>query len=236
MAAQRALLSQRRRGCPTAATWAPWCGPDADLKVFLTASLEERARRRRADLAARGVEMDEPTVLEDVRRRDHLDTTRDDQPAAGRAGGGRDRLLRDGRRRRWSSASCAWSRRPAGGERMIDFDVPPRITRPGGRRAHRAGALRARGAAPARQRPGEHPRRGPRARGEQPRLRARPADARRLGAPAEDLLHGQGRSSSGAPARDAPSSGSGPSRWTGAAPTGAPSAWPGRCWTAATCC
>ena len=30
--------------------------PEADLKVFLTASLEERARRRHADLAARGVD------------------------------------------------------------------------------------------------------------------------------------------------------------------------------------
>jgi cytidylate kinase len=54
--------------------------PGADLKVFLTASLEERARRRRAELAARGVELDERTVLEDVRRRDHLDTTRDTSP------------------------------------------------------------------------------------------------------------------------------------------------------------
>ena len=32
------------------------------------------------------------------------------------------------------------------------------------------------------------------------------------------------------------SSGSGPSPWSGAAPTGGPCAWPGRCWTAATCC
>jgi cytidylate kinase len=54
--------------------------PSADLKVFLTASLEERARRRRADLAARGVEMDEVRVLEEVRRRDHLDSTRATSP------------------------------------------------------------------------------------------------------------------------------------------------------------
>jgi cytidylate kinase len=50
--------------------------PQADLKVFLTASLEERARRRRSDLARRGVEVDEEQVREDVRRRDHWDSTR----------------------------------------------------------------------------------------------------------------------------------------------------------------
>lgn len=50
--------------------------PHADLKIFLTASLEERARRRRADLAAGGIDRDEAAVLEDVRRRDHLDSTR----------------------------------------------------------------------------------------------------------------------------------------------------------------
>ena len=45
-------------------------GPDAELKVFLTATPEERARRRRAELAARGVRLDEAQVLDDVRRRD----------------------------------------------------------------------------------------------------------------------------------------------------------------------
>ena len=79
VAAQRALLSSGGwvsdgRDVGTV-VW-----PGADLKVFLTASLEERARRRRAELAARGVEVDEPTVLEDVRRRDHLDTSRETSP------------------------------------------------------------------------------------------------------------------------------------------------------------
>jgi cytidylate kinase len=54
--------------------------PDAALKVFLTASLEERARRRHADLAYRGVELDPDRVLEDVRRRDHIDSTRAASP------------------------------------------------------------------------------------------------------------------------------------------------------------
>lgn len=50
--------------------------PDADLKIFLTARDEVRARRRRADLAARGVHLDLPRVLDDVRRRDALDSSR----------------------------------------------------------------------------------------------------------------------------------------------------------------
>lgn len=54
--------------------------PGAELKVFLTASLEERARRRHADLANRGVEMALDEVLEDVRRRDHIDSTRAASP------------------------------------------------------------------------------------------------------------------------------------------------------------
>ncbi|HMN98860.1 MAG TPA: (d)CMP kinase [Miltoncostaeaceae bacterium] len=54
--------------------------PDAELKVFLTASLEERARRRHADLVHRGTAMDLDQVLEDVRRRDHIDSTRAASP------------------------------------------------------------------------------------------------------------------------------------------------------------
>jgi cytidylate kinase len=79
VAAQRALLSSGGWVSDGRDVGTVVC-PGADLKVFLTASLEERARRRRVELAARGVEVDEPTVLEDVRRRDHLDTTRDTSP------------------------------------------------------------------------------------------------------------------------------------------------------------
>ena len=79
VAAQRALLSQGSWVSDGRDVGTVVC-PDADLKVFLTASLQERARRRRADLHARGVEMDEATVLEDVRRRDHADSTRSASP------------------------------------------------------------------------------------------------------------------------------------------------------------
>ena len=52
--------------------------PDAELKIFLTASLEERARRRYAELLERpgASNLDLPsmeTVLEDIRRRDYID-------------------------------------------------------------------------------------------------------------------------------------------------------------------
>ena len=50
--------------------------PDADLKVFLTASPEDRAARRLKELQGRGVETTLEEVLEDIRRRDHQDSTR----------------------------------------------------------------------------------------------------------------------------------------------------------------
>jgi cytidylate kinase len=50
--------------------------PDADVKIFLTASAEERARRRNDQNVANGLGDDYAAVLADVRRRDHLDSTR----------------------------------------------------------------------------------------------------------------------------------------------------------------
>ncbi len=50
--------------------------PNADLKVFLTASAETRARRRNDQNVATGLPDDYDSVLADVRRRDHLDSTR----------------------------------------------------------------------------------------------------------------------------------------------------------------
>jgi len=50
--------------------------PDADVKVFLTASAEERARRRNDQNVAAGLPDDYERVLADVKRRDHLDSTR----------------------------------------------------------------------------------------------------------------------------------------------------------------
>jgi CMP/dCMP kinase len=54
--------------------------PDANLKVFLTASAETRARRRNDQNVAAGLVDDYDAVLADVRRRDHLDSTRTVSP------------------------------------------------------------------------------------------------------------------------------------------------------------
>ncbi len=50
--------------------------PDAGVKIFLTASAEERARRRNSQSVAAGSADDYERVLADVQRRDHLDSTR----------------------------------------------------------------------------------------------------------------------------------------------------------------
>lgn len=50
--------------------------PDADVKIFLTASAETRARRRNEQNIAAGLGDDYAGVLADVLRRDELDSTR----------------------------------------------------------------------------------------------------------------------------------------------------------------
>ncbi len=50
--------------------------PKATVKIFLTASAEVRARRRAAELQAKGQKADYAKVLEQIRQRDHQDTHR----------------------------------------------------------------------------------------------------------------------------------------------------------------
>jgi len=50
--------------------------PDAEVKLFLTASAEERARRRVQDLLNRGTEADYNEILAKIRSRDEADSTR----------------------------------------------------------------------------------------------------------------------------------------------------------------
>ena len=50
--------------------------PHADIKIFLTAAAEDRARRRFDELCAKGETVSYERVLEDVRVRDHNDETR----------------------------------------------------------------------------------------------------------------------------------------------------------------
>jgi CMP/dCMP kinase len=50
--------------------------PNADVKIFVTASPEERARRRTLELKARGQHVRESEVLADILRRDERDRSR----------------------------------------------------------------------------------------------------------------------------------------------------------------
>jgi len=54
--------------------------PDADIKLFVTASLEERARRRHRELIKRGEQVSEEAVIEDLRKRDERDSSRAASP------------------------------------------------------------------------------------------------------------------------------------------------------------
>ena len=54
--------------------------PDAELKLFVTASQEVRARRRMEELRAKGTPVSFEEVLENVRKRDYLDSTRTEGP------------------------------------------------------------------------------------------------------------------------------------------------------------
>jgi CMP/dCMP kinase len=50
--------------------------PDADLKIYLDASVEERARRRFVELQGRGQPADYDEILQAMRRRDEIDSQR----------------------------------------------------------------------------------------------------------------------------------------------------------------
>ena len=54
--------------------------PDADLKVFLTASQEERARRRYSEMKERGQSPQLEQVMENLLARDEMDSSRADSP------------------------------------------------------------------------------------------------------------------------------------------------------------
>jgi len=54
--------------------------PDAELKLFMTASANTRAQRRYDELVAGGTTVSYDAVLENITSRDHLDSTRKDSP------------------------------------------------------------------------------------------------------------------------------------------------------------
>lgn len=54
--------------------------PEAGVKIYLDASVKERARRRVAELRARGVEISDETVIADLIERDRFDSSRANSP------------------------------------------------------------------------------------------------------------------------------------------------------------
>jgi cytidylate kinase len=54
--------------------------PDANVKIFVIASAEERARRRATELRQQGFAVNEASILADIRRRDERDRNREVAP------------------------------------------------------------------------------------------------------------------------------------------------------------
>jgi cytidylate kinase len=54
--------------------------PDAELKVFVTASAEVRAQRRYDELKAKGMDADFDDILKNVQERDYIDSHREVSP------------------------------------------------------------------------------------------------------------------------------------------------------------
>jgi cytidylate kinase len=54
--------------------------PDADLKLFVVADLDTRTERRVAELTQQGRSVDRSAVADNLRERDHIDSTRQDSP------------------------------------------------------------------------------------------------------------------------------------------------------------
>ncbi len=54
--------------------------PEAELKIFMTADIEIRAERRMLELRSKGIDISRQEVLENLKMRDHIDSTRSDSP------------------------------------------------------------------------------------------------------------------------------------------------------------
>jgi CMP/dCMP kinase len=54
--------------------------PSAELKIFMIASVQERVRRRKKDLALTGIEADEKELTKEIEARDKKDSTRENSP------------------------------------------------------------------------------------------------------------------------------------------------------------
>ncbi len=54
--------------------------PNAELKIFLTADMEVRAKRRRDEMLAKGQIVNLTDIINNLKERDHIDSTREDSP------------------------------------------------------------------------------------------------------------------------------------------------------------
>ncbi|MBC8082292.1 MAG: (d)CMP kinase [Hymenobacter sp.] len=54
--------------------------PDAEVKIFMTADVLTRAQRRQEELALKGEQVPVEEIMENLRKRDHLDSTRTESP------------------------------------------------------------------------------------------------------------------------------------------------------------
>ncbi len=54
--------------------------PEAELKIFMTARVDVRVQRRVRELLNKGIEIDAKAIEENLKMRDHIDSTREDSP------------------------------------------------------------------------------------------------------------------------------------------------------------
>jgi cytidylate kinase len=80
LSAQQRRIGQRGRVVMVGRDIGTVVLPDADLKIYLDASAEERARRRYDEIIARGEHADYDEILAKVIERDRIDSTRDVAP------------------------------------------------------------------------------------------------------------------------------------------------------------
>ena len=54
--------------------------PSAEIKIFLTAQPDVRARRRQLEFQSKGIELSLAEIAQNIAHRDHIDSTRSDSP------------------------------------------------------------------------------------------------------------------------------------------------------------
>lgn len=80
MVAQQQKLGNRRNIVMDGRDIGTTVFPDADLKIFMTASPSVRAERRYAELTAKGELVTMEDIKENLAHRDHIDSTREESP------------------------------------------------------------------------------------------------------------------------------------------------------------